>query len=217
MTIQAILFDMNGVIVNDEPLQEEAFRKVLATQFQIKLAHEDYLLHFAGKTDLAGFQSILTTYHELDFAELLTKKFQIYQHLTRQSIPIYPEVVAVINKLREKFPVALVTAASKKEVIPVLKSAKLENAFKVILTAEDFTHHKPDPEPYRKACELLNVNPENAIVIEDSPSGVQSAKAAGCYCIGILNTHSRENLQSADLVVKSYKEIEEIVRGTLTR
>ncbi|MGI5500499.1 HAD family hydrolase [Lentzea sp. CA-135723] len=206
----AVLFDMNGVLVDDEALHEEAFRTALA-QWRLPLDHGTYLRHFAGKTDLAGFTGYLREHAGTTATpdQLLTVKAQTYRLLADTNLQGYEVAVALVRTLRSTgHALALVTSSSRGEVELALKHLELNEAFDVIVTSEDVVEGKPSPEPFLLAADLLGRPPRECVVIEDSPSGVAAARAAGMRCIAVTSTHASAALRHADRVVTSLAEVQ---------
>jgi sugar-phosphatase len=111
--------------------------------------------------------------------------------------------------LLERLPVerwAIVTSATRRLLVGRLEAAGLPVPERLI-SADDVERGKPDPEPYRRGAELLGLRPEECVVVEDAPSGVGSGKAAGCRVLGVLGTHSAEELHEADWVVGSLEDL----------
>ncbi|MEK7094085.1 MAG: HAD-IA family hydrolase [Patescibacteria group bacterium] len=126
----------------------------------------------------------------------------------------FPEVIVLIEKLSHKLTLGLVSSAPRSDVEAVLKEFGIEKYFKKTVSGNDVSHNKPDPEPYLLMAQKLELQPGECVVIEDSASGVHSAKVAGMHCIGITTTHTRENLKAADLIINNFREItEEVIIG----
>ncbi len=205
--IKAILFDMNGVIISDESIHESAFKKTVES-FEINLTHEDYLNLCAGKTDRLGYQNIAEHFGKtLPIEQLLIEKAKLYLEIFPTQKKACEGVIDLIKELANHYILAVSSGATKKEIELVLKEFELAKYFKTIISADDVRHSKPHPEPYLITCKQLQLKPEECIVIEDSQSGVTSAKAAGCYCIGITTTHSKEDLHNSDLVINYFAEL----------
>jgi HAD superfamily hydrolase (TIGR01509 family) len=200
MNYKAVLFDMNGVIVDDEPLHLLAFRKVLRDK-GLDLTQDDYKQFFAGKTDADGFRAYLAD-NDLDFEldVLMDKKAQAYMELADGAIQPYPGVIAFIQSLFDSgVRLGLVTSSLKVEAETVLRAFGLSEMFEVEVTANDIDRGKPDPEGYLKGAKALSLPPSDCVVIEDAPSGVAAAKTAGMRCVAVLNTHTEAQLGNADL------------------
>jgi HAD superfamily hydrolase (TIGR01509 family) len=199
MSYEAVLFDMNGVIVDDEPLHFAAFQTVL--QDIGGLSSGQYKKYFAGKTDSDGFASYLAAGKDQrpDIVDLMARKAEVYVALAADNLMPYPGAADCIQDLAEKdVPLALVTSSTQREAAAVLASFQLSKYFSVVVTAEDVTKGKPDPEGYQRAAELLGCDPARCLVVEDAPSGLRAAHAAGMCCAVVLNTHSRAELADAD-------------------
>lgn len=205
--IKAILFDMNGVIIDDEHIHEKAFQETVK-KYGIDLSHKDYLICCAGKTDRDGYYDIAKKFQiDLPVENLLVEKSRLYLDLFPLHKKSYTGVIVLIKKLAEDYQIALTSSSSRNEVDLIIKEFEIEENFAVTISGDDVKKGKPDPEPYIKTAQALGLDTKECLVIEDSVSGVRSAKAAGCYCIGITTTHSREDLQEADAIVDSFAEI----------
>ena len=205
--IQAVIFDMNGVIVDDEHIHEATFKKVLAP-YGISLTHGEYLRYCAGKTDEAGFLSITeATGVDLPIAQLAAARVDIYCEIFPGDKKSFPGVHEAIEALAARYPLGLASSSRRRQVDLVLKELDLTRFFPVTISADDISKGKPDPEPYIKTAGLLGVDPTACAVIEDTVSGIKSAKAAGMYCIAVTTTHRREDLHEADAVADAFSEI----------
>lgn len=205
--IKAILFDMNGVIINDEHIHEMAFHNTLEP-YGIDLDHQLYLTCCAGRTDQAGYEAIAARFNKkLPIDVLLNKKSELYLHLFPTHKKSYPDVVTLITSLSHNFQLALTSSSSRAEVDLITKEFSIKQLFRVTISGDDVQRGKPDPEPYLLTAARLGVQPHECLVIEDSQSGITSAKTAGCYCVGITTTHTREELRDANRVVDTFREI----------
>lgn len=205
--IKAVLFDMNGIIIDDEHIHEMAFKQTVQP-YAINLDHQAYLNCCAGKTDRAGYEEIAVKFSkELPIGELLQKKSQMYLELFPANKKDYPGVIDLIHSLGQNFRLALTSSSSRAEVDLITKEFGIDHEFEVTISADDVTKGKPHPEPYIITAQRLNLQPGECLVIEDSRSGVLSAKAAGCYCIAVTTTHSEQELREADLVTDEFLSI----------
>jgi HAD superfamily hydrolase (TIGR01509 family) len=217
MMIKAVLFDMNGIIIDDEHIHEMIFKRTV-TVFGINLSHKEYLECCAGKTDEVGYDSIARKFNvNLPVKDLLDEKSKEYLKLFPDNFKKYSGIVSLIKRLHKSFVTALTSSSSKMEIDLVLKELDIFDYFKVIVSANDVSRGKPDPEPYLITASKLNVKPAECVVIEDSKSGIVSAKEAGCYCIAIPTTHVESDLEKADLIVKSFDEINKEVVLSLVK
>lgn len=198
---QAILFDLDGVIVNSEPLHVQVFRLTLREHGH-ELSDSDYAAHFAGRTDAEGFEQYFRFVQEQpNISLLMNDKAQRYLELAADQLVPYNGVTALIHGLAQKFSLALVTGSLRTEAHIALDACGVLDCFKNIIAAEDVINGKPDPVGYLLAAQKLSIDPQNCLVIEDSPSGIAAANAAGMQSIAVTSTHSADELRNATLIV----------------
>lgn len=203
-----VIFDMNGVIIDDEHVHEKAFSHTLKDH-GIILTHNDYMMCCAGKTDRDGYKCIAQKFNvTLQLDEIVKEKFSSYFELFSLYKKAYNGVNTLIKELADHYILALTSSASRVEIDLILGDFDIAKYFSLTISRDDVTKGKPDPEPYIKTAHMLGVNPEACVVIEDSPSGVYSAKSAGCHCIAITTTHRREDLADADCIVDTFSQID---------
>lgn len=203
MKYDAVLFDMDGVILDSEPVHMLAFQKTLKT-LGLQLDEDDYKKYFAGKTDQAGFIDYFKEINrDFNLAQTMQAKTNLYLRLAVDNIVAYPGIVSLIKTLSASIPLALVTGSLRIEADIALQTLGLTDCFKFVISADDVTQGKPSPEGYKKATNLLNLPTKNCTIVEDSPSGIKAARSAGIHCIAITNTHTKDELGGADLVVES--------------
>lgn len=205
MLVKAVLFDMNGVIVNDESLHKQAFQKSLE-EINLSLTSKQYNDYFIGRTDRDGFVDFLTAakkdFNQNLIKELMFKKGQAYQQLAQNNLTPYPGVIDFIKSLFEAgLSLGLVTSSTRVETEIVLSTLKINHFFSKTVTFDDIKIGKPNPEGYLKAANLLNTEASNCLVIEDAPSGILAAKKAGMKILAVTNTHSQ--LINADITLSS--------------
>ncbi len=219
--LRAALLDFNGVLVDDEPLHLDLFRRVLGEE-GIELDEERYRRDYLGLDDRGCFGAVLRgAARAADagrVARLIARKSAYYQEeIRRGGYPFFPGAVEVVRALGEAgWLLGLVSGALRDEVEGALRQAGVATLFKAIVTAEDVAASKPDPEGYRTALALLNtepplperiVHPHEAVAIEDSPAGLEAAAAAGLATVGVAQTYAAAELSGADRVVGSIAEI----------
>lgn len=214
MSLKAIIFDFNGVIVNDEPIHLEMFQKVLKEE-GIQLTHQEYYKHYLAFDDKSCFEKILKKHkHSVTPAiiqKLIARKAQYYEAYIEKHPIFFPGAQKWIRKLAKHYPLAIASAALGYEIRLLLRRAKLTNLFKVIVSAEDTKRSKPDPESYLLALKKLNrfrkILPSECLIIEDSIAGIEGAHHAGMKCLALAHTYSKSKLKAADLVLEGYKEL----------
>ena len=213
--LQAVIFDFNGVIVDDEPLHFALFRQVL-DEAGLPWAEEDYQAKYLGYDDRACFATALRDSgcapHADDatlIEQLIVRKAGLYQHAIGARCSFFPGVIELIQRLAARFPLAIASGALRAEIKTVLSRGGIRDCFQVIIAAEDVTRCKPDPEGYRRALAALNarrtraIEPAACLVIEDSVAGVTAARRAGMRCLAVTNSYQAEALRQADGIVSS--------------
>jgi beta-phosphoglucomutase len=219
--LRAILFDFNGVLVDDEPIHLEMFQRVLAEE-GISLSAEDYYGRFLGLDDRGCFASVLEAAGETPsgsrLMRLITRKASYYQdRIRQQGYPLFLGATELIAAAASAgLMLGVVSGALRPEVEGALRQADLDGAFKVLVTAEDVAAGKPDPEGYRRALEALNslpplperlLHPHEVLAIEDSPAGLAAAAEVGLVTLGIAHTYAAARLCVANAVADSLREL----------
>lgn len=201
MQTHAVCFDMDGVIIDSEPIHYQSFKQTIAA-YGLTLTNALYQQYFSGKTDRQGFEDFFMSVNQhCNIDALLRRRARAYKEIASTSLKGYSETLSVIRQLSPVMKLALVTSSTRSDVEFVLKRFELEACFSVIVTADDVTNGKPDPEAYLLAAKRLQVDPAQCTVIEDSPSGVRAAKRAGMRCLALRTTHTEIELRLADRVV----------------
>jgi beta-phosphoglucomutase len=215
--IKAILFDFNGVIIDDEPLQLKAAQAALAAE-GITLTERDYY-DSLGMDDLTFFRAAFTRAGREHTDEVFNRVLEAFtnshRELIAEELPLFPGVVTFIKALARRYPLAVVSMARRASIEDVLARAGLDKAFTVVVSAEDVSACKPDPACVNHALEKLNearraagqtaLAPAECLVIEDSPPGIEAARTAGMRTLGVTNTVSEQLLRAAgaDVVTAS--------------
>lgn len=219
--LRAILFDFNGVLVDDEPIHFEMFRKVLAEE-GLDLTAEDYYARYLGFDDSGCFRAVFRAAGQEvgpeDLSRLIARKAAYYQlRIRQQGYPFFPGARELVDAAAAaELMLGIVSGALRDEVEGALEQIGLRGSFKAVVTADDVENGKPDPESYRRALELLNAlpplpprlfHPHEVLAIEDSPAGLASAAANGLVTLGVAQTYSADELDQADHVVASLAEV----------
>lgn len=202
--IQAIVFDMNGVIADDERLHEEAYRQVM-TNHGLKLSKEEYQNEYMGSPNPVNFKKIKEKYGLAeDVDTLLREKSAAYLELAKKYLKPVAGAERAIKIFAKKHRLALVSSSPLEEVQMVLQHFQVDQYFSVIVSGDDVKIGKPDPEPYLLAAKRLGVPPSQCMVFEDSKQGIISAKAAKMKVVALSTNLSPEDLKLADLVVGDF-------------
>jgi beta-phosphoglucomutase len=207
--LHAIFFDFNGVIIDDETIQMKAYQKVLRGH-AIELTEEWYFdaLGMDDRTFVrAMFERAKKPLNDTVLEAVLDQKTAGHRQMIEDQLPFFPGVLTFLKAASREFSLGLVSMANRVEVGYVFQRANLSPLFSVIITAEDASVCKPAPDCYRAGLEKLNEKrqrerllpllPRECLAIEDSPPGIQSARAAGMHTLGVTNTVSESALRSA--------------------
>lgn len=208
----AVLFDLNGVLIDDEALHERAFANVLGKR-DVWLTHAQYMQYFAGKSDRDGFNgfgNVNATNLRDELDKLMIEKSAAYETLAARGLQVYDGAALLVRSLYGLgHDLGLVTGSYRREAVVALRHMGIVDLFKVIVTAEDIVRGKPSPESFLLAAKTLNRIPRECVVIEDSPSGVIAARRAGMHCIAVASTHKPAELKDASDIVGSIVEVSE--------
>ena len=216
--LRAVIFDFNGIIVDDEPIHFELFRRVLNEE-GITLTEEEYYARYLGFDDRGAFTAAYREHGQplsqpkLD--ELIERKAAYYREDIRTKMRVFPGVEGLIPVLAQKLPLAIASGALRNEIEIILSSIGLFNAFRAIISAEDVSRGKPEPEIFVTALARLNASLDGepaiaageCLVIEDSREGIRGARQAGMKCLAVTNSHPAEVLVEADRIIDSLEGV----------
>ncbi|MCT7957770.1 HAD family hydrolase [Laspinema palackyanum] len=222
MSLKAILFDFNGVIINDESIHEELINELLLSE-NLRPKKGEFWQICLGRSDRACIAELFATrgrfLTDAALNALVERKAIAYQErlAALNKLPIFMGVDDLIYKLRgTPLKLAVVSGALRSEVELVLNRANMAQYFSAIVAGDDITTSKPEPEGYLLAVERLNqqypelnLTPRDCLAIEDTPAGIQAAQRAGIQVVGIANTYPFHMLQrQADWTVDYLRDLE---------
>ena len=222
MVLKAVLFDFNGVIIKDEAIHRELIDDLLLAENLPRQGRQFWQVS-VGRSDRACLKELLklrgrfVTDEYLD--KLIAKKAIAYRQKLEQleALPIYPDVVQFIEQMyNNQYKLAIVTGAIGSEVELVVKQAKIGMFFETIVSGDEISHSKPDPEGYLLAIERLNklypdlnLLPSECLAIEDTFAGIEAVKAAGIQAVAIAHTYPFHMLQRrANWTVDTFADLE---------
>jgi beta-phosphoglucomutase len=210
----AVLFDLDGVIVDSRPHHLSAW-EAWAHEHSVP-ADEGYFHRSFGLRNDAIIGGLMPDIEQHELRRLATAKEALFRKLARGNIVALPGVRELLDYLDEQqIPRAVVTSTPRANLEMILDSLGIDDRFQALVAEEDASKGKPDPEGFLVAAERVAVAPDGCVVIEDAPAGLQAAKAAGMRAIGVTTTRPAPDLGDADLVVESLAEeaVREFIAG----
>lgn len=205
---QALIFDMDGVLINSEPLHERSKREALA-QAGIKVPEERFA-SYTGRSDTVMIADLAAEngLDEARGAEILKAKHVIYESLEHELQPIEGGV-EFLQWAQGRFRLALATSANTRNRKATSEILGIAPLFETAVDAADFEHPKPSPEVFQIALQRLGLEADACWIVEDAVNGIVAAKAAGCFAVGLTTSFSRQTLldAGADLVIDSFLEL----------
>ncbi len=208
--VKTVIFDMDGVIVDTEPVHHFAYHEHFK-HLNIDVPAEMYA-SFTGNSTKNVYQRIKETFQLLDEVDgLVDYKRELFNNAFDQKEDLYllPGVKELIEDLHNSgIQLVLASSSAKVTIGRIFKRFELYPYFSHIVSGEDFPKSKPHPAIFEKAAELSGTPKEQCVIIEDSTNGVKAANAAGIYCIGYDSEHSKlQDLSTADKIIRHFNEL----------
>ncbi|HJR16415.1 MAG TPA: HAD family phosphatase [Gemmatimonadales bacterium] len=199
-----ILFDFNGVIVDDESQHCDSLIAVLS-EYGYSLDRDTYYREYLGFDDREcfrfTFERMGRSVDETSLVEAVARKHAEYERSIRTTMRLVPGAVDFIeNAALDGFQLAIVSGALRSEIDLVLQLAGLRPHFSEIVAAEDVGACKPNPQGFNRAREMLDLPAKRCVVVEDSIPGLAAARAAGLRCAMLATSHSGDAFRDADLI-----------------
>ena len=198
--IKAIIFDFDGVIVDTYNFNKNAVAAVFKKK-RLKFDKKEYKEIFTGRSLKDSLKIVLAVARRESELEEFIKLKKEYDKFYSKETKAYEDTLKFITKIKDQFRIMVASGCRPIHLKLAFKKYGLNGVFEYLITSEDINHGKPDPEIYNLSLKKLKLNPNETIVIEDSPTGIKSAKNAGIKCIAITTTHSDKELKEADLIV----------------
>lgn len=211
MRIEAIIFDFNGVLVDDEPIHFRGFQQALETE-NLRITWEEYYEKYLPYDDRNFFLNFLSDRgepsDETRVSHFIGLKSAYYFSTIEQLPPVIQPSIDFVLQLNSELPLGIASGAAREEIEFILQSLGLVERFSVIIAAADVLNGKPHPEAFLKAFQELQkeqaqLDSRQVVVIEDSERGIRSVHAAKMKCVGLATTYPVERLRGADLVIES--------------
>ncbi|HUT31425.1 MAG TPA: HAD family phosphatase [Sedimentisphaerales bacterium] len=213
--LYGLIFDVDGVIADTEGLTAEATIKVFEDLFEIKNVKAEDFEAGIGKGAVAYIKAaakvhgLELTDEQIAQAEKMREQ-NFIKLLQERPLPAFPGVLELIDAAlaRPDFRLAIATSSSRDMSEVAVRGAKVPCDRMAYVSGSDVKNKKPHPEIFLLAAERMGIPPARCVVIEDSPGGVEAAKAAGARCIAVTNTTTSENLRQADFVCESLIQVD---------
>lgn len=217
--IRAVIFDLDGTLVDTEPLHFAAFNEVLRPD-AIEIAREDYFARLIGCDDRDCFATVLAERavdaSEERIAGLIARKTAVYQSMIAERDVLYPGAEKFVRDCAQRFPLMIVTGTLRVEAEAILRRAKIRDLFIDIIAADDVERGKPEPDGFVAALGRLGfllrqrdpVLPEECLVVEDTPAGIEAARRAGMKVLAICHSVPASDLAAAEFVRDSILDLD---------
>ena len=216
--MDALIFDFDGVVVDSEPIHLMGFRQVLES-VGLRMTDEEYYEKYLGYDDhdciLIAGRDQGREFDESEIAELTGVKTRLVQRAFAESIqPLGGAVELIAAAAAAGLPLGVCSGALREEIELASRTVGVWEYFLRIVPAEDVDHGKPHPQGYRLALERLReatgraLRAEKTLAVEDSPAGIDAAKAAGMKVLAVATSYDAANLQQADRIVTRLTEVD---------
>jgi len=208
MKQQCVIFDMDGVICHTNPHHVKAF-EAFFNKYEIPYTNEEFEEHMYGKHN--GY--IMTHFFKRQIAgeELTTledEKEAMFREVYKDKVETIPHYLNFLSELKSRgFKTAVATSAPRANLDLIINALKISDKMDSMMSSEDVKAHKPNPEVYLKSAERVGVSPADCIVFEDSFSGVTAGLNAGMKVVGVLSTHTKEQLPVCSFYINDYSEV----------
>jgi len=204
-----MLFDLDGVLYNTEPLRFKSYQILFYNKFGKKIP-DDLIMQIVGKSERENFYylSNLINIDDYDYKLFKYEREKVLIDLINKYVSEDKSLINLLDNLMKfGFTVGLVSNADSKYINFVLKKLKIDKYFKIVLSGVYYKTFKPDPKLYTIAIKMLRENKKHVIAIEDSPSGVKAAQNAGLFCLGIKRDYTTLVSLNESLIFNSLNQL----------
>ncbi len=202
--LEAVLFDMDGVIVDSNPIHKEVLIE-FCRKYGVELDEENLRENVYGRTNKDWIPNVFGEVSDETIEAYTKEKEEMFREVFIPKDHIVPGLIEFLELLDHAgIRKVIATSAPAENADYILKELDIASHFDAVLNASHVSKSKPDPEPYLKAAKAGDAEPQNCIVFEDSISGVRSGSAAGAKVVGVATTHTHQELQACDLIVDDF-------------
>jgi beta-phosphoglucomutase len=209
-SLEAVVFDFDGVLADTEPLHLRVFQQTLA-RHGVALDDALYYERYLGYDDAGVFRTLAEDRHlawtAADTARLVEEKARSFRVVAATHPTLFAGVAERLRGWAGQVPMAIASGALRDEIVIILDAADLVPVFPVIVAAGETPRGKPAPDPFAEAVRQLGAAPRRSVAVEDSVWGIESARAAGLKVVAVATSYPRDRLTTADAVVDSFTDL----------
>ncbi len=206
--IEAVIFDMDGTLVDSEPLHHQAWQQTLADHGVSSFPWEQFLAYVGTSNEKVAEDFIAAASLHIDVDELVHRKQARYLEMIPQ-LSVLPGVRTVLQRFGERCRLAVASSSHLLELEKILQVHALDHHFEVVVGGDMVDRKKPAPDIYQQACRMLDLPPGRCLAFEDSESGVRAAKRAGLQVVAVPSAWSKgHDFAAADLVITRIDQVE---------
>lgn len=207
MKFKAIIFDFDGVIANSTNFNRDVI-SLITKELNIPFEKDDYEKYFVGHTVFDATNNFLESKGMSYLYDECIELKKTYDSKFPTMTKPFLDTIGFIQKYLGECKMGIGTGCRRLLVESFLKHSKFENIFDAVITVEDVFNVKPDPEVYLKVISALNIDPQESLVIEDTPNGIISAKRAGAFCLAVTHTYTKDYLHEADFIFEDLSKVD---------
>ncbi|MFH1399223.1 MAG: HAD family phosphatase [Candidatus Woesearchaeota archaeon] len=206
--IKAVIFDMDGVMIDNQPYQKKAWSQLFAEE-GLKISDEELSKKIRGRPTLVGLREYFSGKYGEDYIQRLARrKEEIYKDIFEKEFKIVRGLVEFVKNLHQsRLKIGIATSSTKDLFDFSMKKMGIADYFDVIVTSDQITHPKPHPETYLITADELRIVPNQCLVFEDSVAGIESARAAGMKVILVMTSHTTKEVGPVNGAINNFTEI----------